>query len=85
MGPCQIRLCRLMWGGGYAPPTAAKLFRGYARHPGLAPLDLWGQGRTLGRSPKCKTHLNGGHSRRHPPGGKAEAAPTKPWGKAEKY
>jgi hypothetical protein len=33
----EVRLCRLMCGGGYAPPTAAKLFPGYAPWSGLSP------------------------------------------------
>src|SRR6266850_6568194 len=35
-GPCRVRLCRPMCGGGYAPRTAARLFPGYAPGPGLA-------------------------------------------------
>ena len=35
-GPRWVRLCRLMCGGGCAPPIAARLFGGYAPSPGLA-------------------------------------------------
>ena len=33
-GPIEVRLCRLMCGGGYAPPTAAQLLPGLC--PGIA-------------------------------------------------
>ena len=51
-GPCQFRLCRLMCGGGCAPPRVAGLFPGLCPWSGLSPLDLLGQRPHQGRSPK---------------------------------
>jgi hypothetical protein len=40
VGSTLVRLCRLMCGGGYAPPTAAKLVPGYAPSFGISPESL---------------------------------------------
>ncbi|HUS10904.1 MAG TPA: hypothetical protein VMZ30_10590 [Pyrinomonadaceae bacterium] len=37
-----------MCGGGDAPPTAARLFLGYALRPGLVLRVYWAKGRTRG-------------------------------------
>ena len=63
-----------MCGGGYAPPTAARLIPGYALGPGLALRIYWAKGRTKGRSPNVKSISTAGHSHRRTSGGKAEAA-----------
>jgi hypothetical protein len=49
-----------MCGGGYAPPTAATLYRGYATGSGLARRKYWAKGRTEGIAQKCKGHPYGG-------------------------
>ncbi len=58
IGPCPFRLCRLMCGGGCAPPKAAGLVLGYARIR-ATPADLWGE-RCIKGIAKCKTDLYGG-------------------------
>jgi hypothetical protein len=57
-----------MCGGGYAPPTAARLFPGYALGRAFA-FGFIGQG----HSPKVKKSSTAGHSRRRTSDGKAEA------------
>lgn len=51
-----FRLCRLMYGGGYAPPKAAGLVWGCALVSALRLEICWAKAHQ-GRSPKCKTHL----------------------------
>ena len=62
-----------MCGGGYAPPTAATLFTGYAPGPGLALRIYWAKGRTKGVAQNVKRTSTAGQSHRLTSGGKAEA------------
>jgi len=66
-----------MCGGGDAPPTAARLFPGYARGFGLSPSAFWAKVRTKGVAQKCKGSATVGHSHRLTSGGKAEAVYAK--------
>ena len=61
-----------MCGGGYAPPTAARLFPGYALGSGLALRIYWAKGRTKGIAQNVKGTSTAGHSHRRTSGGKAE-------------
>ena len=65
-----------MCGGGFAPPTAAKLFQGYASGPGLALWLYWAEGRTKGIAQERKSISSAGHGHRRTSDGKAEAVPT---------
>jgi len=56
--PNEIRLCRRMCGGGFAPPTEAQLLKGYAHGPGLA--HRFGQGPRPGHSPDLKGTFTAG-------------------------
>jgi hypothetical protein len=49
-----------MCGGGYAPPTAARLISGYALGPNLALRIYWAKGHTKGTAQRGKRHLYGG-------------------------
>ena len=49
-----------MCGGGYAPPTAARLFLGSALGPGVALRFCWAEGRTKGRAQKWNVRLRRG-------------------------
>ncbi len=71
--PRQGRLCRRMWGGGYAPPKTGQIISGGLRPSCRLPVDLLGKRSHQGRSPKRIRHIYGGaqpppHARR-----KAEA------------
>ena len=48
MGHVRFGFAAWMCGGGYAPPTAARLFPGYAPGSGLALWIYWAKGRTKG-------------------------------------
>jgi hypothetical protein len=65
-----------MCGGGYAPPTVARLLPGYAPLSGLALRIYLAKDLTKGVAQKCKGTSSAGPSHRRTSGGKAETPPT---------
>jgi len=76
-----LRLCRLICGGGSAPPTVAVVFPGCAL-AWVCPSELLGQRRHHVRSPQVKSSFTAGQSHRRTSGGQAEANEQGPFDQA---